>query len=130
MTFKAEITARLGWNWTDGVVDNDKLNYQEKLLNGSGADQAEAVWHKESQTLAAAATVDYDLTNLTRTVLGDTITTNFLMAPDFTASTTLSASAKTCAWAKPPTIFPFSSSLGGAQVFACSIIPEKSLLPA
>ena len=58
------------------------------------------------------------------------ITTNFLIAPDFTASMTLSASAKTCAWAKPPTISPFSSSFGGSHFFAIATSGEKSFVPS
>ena len=50
------------------------------------------------------------------------------MAPLFTASTMRSASAKTWAWAKPPTISPVSSSAGGGQVLACSMMREKSLV--
>ena len=51
-----------------------------------------------------------------------------MIAPDFTASTTLSARAKTWLWAKPPTIEPVSICVGGGHFLACSIIAEKSLV--
>ena len=54
------------------------------------------------------------------------ITTNFFIAPDFTASTTLSAKANTWLCANPPTIFPVSICVGGWHFFASSIIFEKS----
>ena len=53
----------------------------------------------------------------------------FTVPTDLTASTTLSASASTCAWAKPPTICPCSIPVGGSQRFACWMITEKSFFP-
>ncbi len=77
MSITAKIEASLGWDWQDGVRDNSALRYAEDLASGSGANQVEAAWHLESVVLTDAST-DYDLTNLTRTVLGSTITTNLL----------------------------------------------------
>ena len=78
MSFKAQIQASVGWNWSDGAVDNDRLDYAEQLLDGNGSNQAEAVWHEEAATLADAASTTLDLTDLTRTVLDDTHTVTFL----------------------------------------------------
>lgn len=78
MSFKAEIRASAGWNWSDGAVDNDRLDYAERLLDGNGDNQAEAVWHAEGQTLLEAESTTLDLTSLTRTILGDTHTVTFL----------------------------------------------------
>jgi hypothetical protein len=78
MGFKAEIKASVGWNWSDGAVDNGRLDYAGRLSEGNGDNQAEAVWHAENQTLADAASTTLDLTALTRTILGDLHTVTFL----------------------------------------------------
>lgn len=78
MSFKAEIKASLGWNWSDGATDNRRLDYVRQLLDGNGDGQAEAVWHAEEQTLPEAASSTLDLTELTRMILGDTHTVSFL----------------------------------------------------
>ncbi len=78
MSFKAEVRASLGWNWSQGAVDNDRLDYVETLLEGNGDNQAEAVWRAENQALLDAASATLDLTTLTRTVLGDIHTVTFL----------------------------------------------------
>ncbi len=78
MSFKADVKASVGWNWNEGAVDNDRLDYAQWLLEGNGADQAEAVWHAEDQTLLDGASTTLDLTSLTRTVLGDSLTVTFL----------------------------------------------------
>jgi hypothetical protein len=71
MTFTSELRASLGWNWTDGAVDNDRLDYTQQLPEGNGDGQAEAVWHVVEQTLLDGASLTLDLTALHRTVLGD-----------------------------------------------------------
>lgn len=78
MSFKAEVKASLGWNWNDGAVDNDRLDYAEQLLEGNGASQAEAAWHDRDRTLLDGASTTLDLTSLTRTILGDTVTVTLL----------------------------------------------------
>lgn len=78
MSFKGEIKVSVGWNFNDGAVDNDRLDYAAQLLDGNGDNQAEAVWHTENQTLLDAASTTLDLTALTRTVFGDTVTLTLL----------------------------------------------------
>ena len=78
MSFKGEVKASIGWNWNDGAVDNDRLDYAEQLLDGNGENQAEAVWHSESQTLPSGESTTLDLSALSRTVLGDVNTVTFL----------------------------------------------------
>ena len=78
MSFKAEVKASVGWNWDDGAVDNDRLDYARQLLEGSGNNQAQAVWGAEDQLLLDGASTTLDLTCLARTVLGDTLTVTFL----------------------------------------------------
>jgi hypothetical protein len=79
MSFSAEMFARLAWNWNSGALDNDKLTYGKLFADGSGANQAEAIWHLESQEILDAATVTHDLTALTRTILGETLTSTLLL---------------------------------------------------
>jgi hypothetical protein len=70
-TFKAGIAARLGWKWvSEGVEDNDKIEHDTQLLTGFNWNQAQAVWAAKSVVLADAASVTYDLTNLSRTIFG------------------------------------------------------------
>ncbi|OHB67852.1 MAG: hypothetical protein A2V70_19915 [Planctomycetes bacterium RBG_13_63_9] len=78
MSFKAEVKASLGWNWNDGAVDNNRLDFAVALPGGNGEGQAEAVWHVEDQTLLDATSIIFDLTELSRTVFGDTVTVTFL----------------------------------------------------
>jgi hypothetical protein len=72
MSFNAEVKAAIGWNWAGGATDNDRLDYAERLLEGNGNNQAEAVWHAEAQSLTSGNSTTLDLTALTRTILGDT----------------------------------------------------------
>jgi hypothetical protein len=70
-TFKGEVVARLGWKWeSDGVRDFDNVNHATDMTTGFDWNEAEAVWSKDSVSLADAASVTYDLTNLTRTIFG------------------------------------------------------------
>ena len=78
MTFKAEIRASLGWNWSEGAVDNGRLEYAKQFLEGHGDGQAGAAWHAEDQSLVEGASATLDLTALARSILGDTLTTAFL----------------------------------------------------
>ncbi|MEN6406838.1 MAG: hypothetical protein ABFC77_10230 [Thermoguttaceae bacterium] len=77
MSFKSQIKASLGWDWNQGVRDNDRLDYAKSLSDGSGDNQAEAAWHVEQQTLPLGESIDYDLTNLARMVLGVSLSTAF-----------------------------------------------------
>jgi len=78
MGIKAEIQASIGWNWSDGAVLNDRLAYAATLLEGADANQAEAAWVDADQSLTSGTSTTYDLTALTRTLLGDTHTTTLL----------------------------------------------------
>jgi len=78
MGMKAEIRASLGWNWSDEALLNERLDYAAQLLDGSGANQAEAAWLADAQTLLDAGSTTYDLTDLTRTLLGDMHVTTLL----------------------------------------------------
>lgn len=72
------IHAELGWTWSDTVsqttiVNSNRLRSLSELADGTGADQADIVWHVEAQSLAAAASTTLELDNLSQSLFGDTI---------------------------------------------------------
>ena len=108
MSFKAEIKASLGWNWSDGAADNARLDVVRPLRDGNGDDQAEAVWHLEDQTLLDGASTTLDLTALTRTVLGDLHTASLLavkalliVSQDASSGNLLVGGAAADEWSEP-----------------------------
>lgn len=58
------------------VYDRAKLELNEELADGTAADQADILWH-DQRTLGTGANDDLDLTALTQTVFGSTVTINF-----------------------------------------------------
>ena len=78
MTFKAEIRASIGWNWSHGAQDNNRLDYGRPLAEGPGGGQAEAVWHLDRQALPNGLATVLDLTALKRDVLAAVLTTTFV----------------------------------------------------
>lgn len=79
MSFKAEVSAFVGWAWDSGAKDANNQAIKQEFVEGNAADQAEAVWHVEDVTLNSGATTTLDLSALTRTVLGSTITTALVL---------------------------------------------------
>jgi hypothetical protein len=80
-TLTAQIKASLHWLFQETldlatVADDAKLEYDKTLADGTGADQADKVWH-DSRALAAAANDDFDLNALANTIFGSTVTINF-----------------------------------------------------
>ncbi|MBN2476900.1 MAG: hypothetical protein JXB62_19995 [Pirellulales bacterium] len=78
MSFKSDLKASLGWDWDDGAVDNDRLDYAERFLEGNGDNQAEAVWHTENETLSDGTSTTLDVSALTRTIFGETLALTLL----------------------------------------------------
>lgn len=57
---RSSIQAQLGWTWRDTsdtvpVVDTNQLLFRLALADGTGAGQADAVWHRHGRTLLADA---------------------------------------------------------------------------
>lgn len=76
--FKGELLARIAWKWVSaGATDSNKVEHSSQVTDGFMWDQGEAVWYDESATLADAATRTLDLTSLTRTLFGDTLSLTF-----------------------------------------------------
>lgn len=73
MSFKAQLKLYLGWEWEEGAQDKDNQDLDYTLLDGTDINQAEAVFHQENVTLLDGNSTTYDLTALSRTVLGDTL---------------------------------------------------------
>lgn len=71
MNLRSTIDARLGWKWVNGAVDEDNLTFKEVLANGFDDNEAEIVWHLEDEALVNGASTTWDLTALTRDILGD-----------------------------------------------------------
>jgi hypothetical protein len=81
-TLTAQIKASLNWLFQESldlatVEDDAKLEYDESLADGTADDQADKVWH-DSRTLASGASDDLDLTALTNTIFGSTVTIDFV----------------------------------------------------
>ena len=77
MSFEAYLAANLHWLWDSGAEDNSRLTHSRRIAEGTGDNQANAVWHVESRALVNGTPDTWDLTALTRTVLGETHTTSF-----------------------------------------------------
>ena len=79
---RSSITARLGWTWQDQVgtfliTDSNRLRFDKALADGSDADQADAVWHADAQTLSAGQWTVLELDALELGCFGDTIVIPF-----------------------------------------------------
>jgi hypothetical protein len=80
-TLTAQIKASLHWLFQESldlatVADDAKLEYDKALADGTADDQADKIWH-DSRSLAAAASDDLDLTALTNSIFGSTVSINF-----------------------------------------------------
>jgi len=78
-TLQSAISAQLGWTWRDyvgaaSITNSNRLPFNKSLADGSGADQADAVWHADSQMLAADESMILALDMLQQSMFGDAIT--------------------------------------------------------
>lgn len=108
MGLKAEIKTAIGWNWSDGAIDDQRLDYAKLWTAGSGPGQAEAVWHAEERLLLEGTAETLDLTDLARTVFGASISITLLsvkalLVVSHSASTgeLLIGAATTDTWSEP-----------------------------
>jgi hypothetical protein len=77
-----DIKASLHWLFQESldlatVTDTARLEYARSLADGVSLDQADKLWH-DQRTLAAGASENLDLTALTNSVFGSTVTISFL----------------------------------------------------
>lgn len=80
-TLAVQLAARMIWqNATtldlSAPQDAGQLDAGDSLATGTGTDQADLIWH-DTRSLASAASDSLDLTALTKTLFGSTVTTNF-----------------------------------------------------
>ncbi len=73
----SEIKASIHWLFQEPLAlttvgDASQLSYDDQLSNGSAADQANTIW-SDQRTVAASGHDDLDLTNLTHTLFGSTL---------------------------------------------------------
>lgn len=80
-TLLIDVKASLAWLLSESlplstVVDNAALEYDQALADGTGADEADVLWHDE-RTLAASSNDDLDLTDLAMAVFGGSVAVDF-----------------------------------------------------
>ena len=77
-TLAVDIQASLAWLFQDAldlttVADVSQLAFARSLADGTAAGQADKLWH-DRRTIAAGANDDLDLTALTQSLFGGTVT--------------------------------------------------------
>ncbi len=77
-TLRSSIDTQIGWTWQDqlgtaSITDSSRFRFHKKLTDGSGAGQADAVWHAEGQELAAGQSTTLELDALEQSCFGNTI---------------------------------------------------------
>lgn len=80
-TLSAELSLGLTWLLEDvldtsAISDTARLAYAASWRDGVATDQADQLWHAQ-QTLAASGVASLDLTNLSRSVFGGSLTITF-----------------------------------------------------
>lgn len=79
-TLQSQIVASLRWLLEDdaGPTDNDKLEFSSGTIeDGVAVDTCDVRWYSGTRTILAGANDDLDLTALTKTIFGGTLTTTF-----------------------------------------------------
>jgi len=76
---RSSVGVELGWTWRDrlgtsSITDSNRLPFARDLSDGSGANQADVVWHAHDQSLAAGESITLYLGALAQGLFGDTIT--------------------------------------------------------
>lgn len=77
-TLATTIDFKVSWNRSEALdlsnaVDQGTLSLLKTLADGTGNDQADVCWH-DSRSVSSAANDDLDLTALTQTIYGSTVT--------------------------------------------------------
>jgi hypothetical protein len=80
-TLAVDIKASLSWLFSEAldlssVNDNGKLDYAQSLTDGVSADQADVLFH-DQRTVANGASDDLDLTALSQSIYGSSVTFSF-----------------------------------------------------
>ena len=80
-TLASEIKVSIQWLFQEPLAlttvgDASQLAYDDALASGTAADEADRIW-SDQRTLAAGANDDLDLTALTHSLFGSTVTIDF-----------------------------------------------------
>lgn len=80
-TLTVDVKASLHWLFQESldlanVTDAARLEYARSINDGVAVDQADKLWH-DQRTLASGASENLDLTALTQSVFGSTVTISF-----------------------------------------------------
>jgi len=78
-TLRSTIQVQLGWTWRDAVganvvANSNRFQLTQDLDDGTGTNQADAVWDVVDQSLTAGTSTTLSLDALARGLFGDTIT--------------------------------------------------------
>lgn len=77
-TLRSTLRVELGWTWRDQAAgllftDSNRVLYRQDLADGTGAGQADAVFHALDQVLAAGQAVELTLDALQQTMFGGSV---------------------------------------------------------
>ena len=80
-TLSLEISASLSWLFEESLdlstlTDNARLEYSQLLQDGTAAGEADKIWH-DTRTIGVGANDDLDLSALTQSIHGSTVTIGF-----------------------------------------------------
>ncbi len=80
-SLSVDLKASMAWLLAESldlstVNDNATLEYSVSIVDGTAADKADLLWHDEL-VISAVSNDDLDLTALTNTIFGSTVTINF-----------------------------------------------------
>lgn len=81
-TLTVDLKASLHWLYQEGldlstVSDSARFEFAKTLVDGTAADQADRLWH-DQRTLAGGASENLDLTALTSSLFGNSLTFSFV----------------------------------------------------
>lgn len=77
-TLSMDVQAKLSWVFLDGlglstIRDESAVEYKQGLSDGTALSEADKIWH-DQRTLSSAASETLDLSALTQTLFGSTVT--------------------------------------------------------
>lgn len=79
-TLSTTVMAEFSWSFREGldlgnVIDSAKLQFSKTLADGTAIDTADKIWH-DTRSILTTANDDLDLTALTHSIFGSTVTIN------------------------------------------------------
>lgn len=129
----AELAVSLAWVFRDQldlstVADAAALSHERSLADGTGADQADKIWHA-TRTLAGSAHDDLDLTALTRTLFGSALSISLAKVKAILIINTSTVAGEMLRVGGAASA-PFASPFNGASASVVEVGPDSALLLA